>query len=197
MARRRVHIPLQVCLNGRKVGTLRREASGAIDFRYDGDWLGWPEAIPVSLSLPLREDRYIGEPVIAVFDNLLPDNDDIRRRLAERTKAAGRTPIASFPQSAATASGHCNSCQRARSQVEQGPCLGGRSARRRLPAFSPICTRAHLARARIGKSAFRWRARRRKPRCFTGKSAGTYRTVAQRQRISSSRKSASCRTAST
>ena len=89
MARRRVHLPLQVCLNGRKVGTLRREASGAVDFRYDKDWLGWAGAIPVSLSLPLREDRYIGAPVIAVFDNLLPDNDDIRRRLAERTRAAG------------------------------------------------------------------------------------------------------------
>jgi serine/threonine-protein kinase HipA len=68
---------------------LRREASGAVDFRYDEDWLGWADAIPVSLSLPLREDRYIGAPVIAVFDNLLPDNDDIRRRLAERTQAAG------------------------------------------------------------------------------------------------------------
>jgi serine/threonine-protein kinase HipA len=37
----------------------------------------------------LREDRYIGDPVVAVFDNLLPDNDDIRRRLAERSRADG------------------------------------------------------------------------------------------------------------
>jgi serine/threonine-protein kinase HipA len=39
--------------------------------------------------LPLREDRYVGDPVIAVFDNLLPDNDDIRRRVAARTGADG------------------------------------------------------------------------------------------------------------
>ncbi|MGY4350412.1 serine/threonine protein kinase HipA of HipAB toxin-antitoxin module [Bradyrhizobium sp. GM7.3] len=39
--------------------------------------------------MPLREDRYIGDPVIAVFDNLLPDNDDIRRRVAERAHAGG------------------------------------------------------------------------------------------------------------
>jgi serine/threonine-protein kinase HipA len=37
----------------------------------------------------LREDRYIGDPVIAVFDNLLPDNDAMRKNLAERVKAKG------------------------------------------------------------------------------------------------------------
>jgi serine/threonine-protein kinase HipA len=39
--------------------------------------------------LPLREDRYIGDPVIAVFDNLLPDSEPIRRRMAERVHADG------------------------------------------------------------------------------------------------------------
>lgn len=89
MARRKAHAPLQVFLNGRSVGVLRRETSGAIDFTYDRDWLAWDNAIPVSLSLPLREDRYIGAPVAAVFDNLLPDNEEVRRRLAERSHAAG------------------------------------------------------------------------------------------------------------
>ncbi len=89
MARRRRHIPLNVFLNSRLVGRLNREASGAIDFQYDPSWLGWEHALPVSLSLPLREDRYIGAPVIAVFDNLLPDSDAIRRRIAERVHAQG------------------------------------------------------------------------------------------------------------
>lgn len=87
--RKPTHEPLRAFLNGRLVGRLRRESSGAIDFQYDPAWLDWDNAIPVSLSLPLREDRYIGDPVVAVFDNLLPDNDDIRRKLAERTQAAG------------------------------------------------------------------------------------------------------------
>jgi serine/threonine-protein kinase HipA len=78
-----------VYLNGRLVGRLRRESSGAIDFTYDPTWLEWSNAFPVSLSLPLREDRYLGDPVIAVFENLLPDNDDIRRRLADRAHADG------------------------------------------------------------------------------------------------------------
>lgn len=89
MARRRTRTPLHVYLNSRLVGQIRKEASGAIDFHYDHSWLGWESAFPISLSLPLREDRYIGEPVIAVFDNLLPDNIDIRRKLAERSNADG------------------------------------------------------------------------------------------------------------
>lgn len=87
--RKKTRVPLSVFLNGRIVGQLRRQASGAIDFRYDESWLTWENTFPVSLSLPLREDRYIGAPVIAVFENLLPDNDDIRRRLAARTRAEG------------------------------------------------------------------------------------------------------------
>lgn len=87
--RRKTRIPLGVYLNGRLVGSLRREASGAIDFQYAPDWLGWENTFPISLSLPLREDRYIGAPVIAVFDNLLPDDEQIRQRLAARTHADG------------------------------------------------------------------------------------------------------------
>lgn len=85
----RARVPLDVYLNGRPVGQLRRESSGAIYFRYAPEWLNWEHAIAVSLSMPLREDRYIGAPVLAVFDNLLPDNDAIRRRLAERSNADG------------------------------------------------------------------------------------------------------------
>lgn len=89
MARRPAHVPLNVFINGRLVGILRREATGAIDFRYDAGWLSWEGTFPVSLSLPLREDRYIGAPVINVFDNLLPDSEAIRRRVAERVGAQG------------------------------------------------------------------------------------------------------------
>jgi serine/threonine-protein kinase HipA len=89
MGRRRAYVPLNVFLNGRLVGVLRRESTGAIDFTYGRDWLDWRSTFPVSLSLPLREDRYIGAPVINVFDNLLPDSDPIRKRIAERVGADG------------------------------------------------------------------------------------------------------------
>ena len=89
MARRPRHPPLRVLLNNRLVGLLRKAASGAVDFRYDPSWLGWEHALPVSLSLPLREDAYRGEPVTAVFDNLLPDSDMLRRRISQKVGAAG------------------------------------------------------------------------------------------------------------
>jgi serine/threonine-protein kinase HipA len=92
MAKKRARTPLSVFLNGRLVGQLRRESSGAIDFQYDESWLSWEHTFPVSLSLPLREDRYAGDSVVAVFDNLLPDNEDIRRRLAARNHADGIDP---------------------------------------------------------------------------------------------------------
>ena len=89
MARRRARAPLDVFLNARRVGRLRRLGGGAVDFRYDPGWLGWEHALPISNSLPLREDRYLGDPVIAVFDNLLPDPEPVRRRIAERIGAEG------------------------------------------------------------------------------------------------------------
>jgi serine/threonine-protein kinase HipA len=89
MARRRTHAPLRVLLNNRLVGQLRKASSGAIAFQYDPQWLEWEHALPVSLSLPLREDGYRGEVVAAVFENLLPDSDVLKRRVVERVGAAG------------------------------------------------------------------------------------------------------------
>jgi serine/threonine-protein kinase HipA len=93
MARTRTHPPLNVYQNNRLVGRLLKEPSGAVSFTYDESWLDWPNAWPVSLSLPMRPTPYKGEPVIAVFDNLLPDSDAIRRRVAERVGAAGVDPF--------------------------------------------------------------------------------------------------------
>jgi serine/threonine-protein kinase HipA len=89
MARRRTHAPLRVYQNNQLVGHLLKEPSGAIQFRYDEAWLNQESACPVSLSLPLREDAYKGQTVSAVFENLLPDSDAVRRRVAEKLGANG------------------------------------------------------------------------------------------------------------
>ena len=89
MARHKAHAPLQVMINGRQVGALAKAASGAVTFQYGDDWLAWEHAFPVSLSLPLRSNAYRGVEVTAVFDNLLPDRDSVRRRVAERMGAQG------------------------------------------------------------------------------------------------------------
>lgn len=89
MPRRARYERLNVFLNSRLVGQLRRETSGAITFRYDRSWLDWQSTMPVSLSLPLREQAYVGAPVLAVFENLLPDNESLRRQIAARARAEG------------------------------------------------------------------------------------------------------------
>ena len=89
MTRRKTHAPLNVLLNNRLVGRLEKETSGAIRFQYDKTWLGRDNNLAVSHSLPLRPAAYRGAPVVAVFENLLPDNERVRQRLAERTGADG------------------------------------------------------------------------------------------------------------
>lgn len=89
MARRRTHAPLDVYVNNRLAGHLLKEAGGAISYRYSEEWHDWENKFPISLSLPLTGSTYRGAIVDAVFANLLPDNPDIRRKVAERTGAAG------------------------------------------------------------------------------------------------------------
>lgn len=89
MPRRPKHAPLSVLLNNRLVGHLDKASTGAISFDYHQSWLDWENAIPVSLSMPLREGAYRGEQVTAVFENLLPDSLPLRRRVAEKVGAAG------------------------------------------------------------------------------------------------------------
>lgn len=78
---------MQVLLNGRLVGALRLAGSGAISFTYYPEWLSWEHAMPISQSLPLREEAHQGGPVIAYLENLLPDNQAIRERVAVRVRA--------------------------------------------------------------------------------------------------------------
>src|SRR5688572_32489845 len=89
MPRRRQHPPLRVLLNDHLVGHLSKDPSGAIYFSYHESWLAWEGANPVSLSLPLQENAFKGQRVVAVFENLLPDSDTLRRRVAERVGAKG------------------------------------------------------------------------------------------------------------
>lgn len=89
MSARKQAAPLHLYMNGRLVGAVEMSRSGAISFAYDDNWLAWENAIPVSLSLPLDERIYKGQTVIAFLENLLPDNQLIRDRVAARVGASG------------------------------------------------------------------------------------------------------------
>lgn len=77
-------------MNGLHVGRWERTRSGTDQLLYDPAWMTAPEGRPLSLSLPftqggvpLRSPR-----VAAYFENLIPDNERILRRLRDRYHAA-------------------------------------------------------------------------------------------------------------
>ncbi|WP_299379605.1 type II toxin-antitoxin system HipA family toxin [uncultured Kiloniella sp.] len=80
---------LSILLNGRNVGDIVMARSGAITFKYAPEWLSLSGTFPISLSLPLNERGYQGAPVIAYLENLLPDNQAIRERVASKVNASG------------------------------------------------------------------------------------------------------------
>lgn len=62
-------------------------------FTYHQDWLNQAGARPISLSLPLVEQTYAGDVVYNFFDNLLPDNQQIRARIQARFQIATSQPF--------------------------------------------------------------------------------------------------------
>ena len=72
-------------MNGEFVGEWSTSRHGTALFRYADSWVQSPRARPLSLSLPITSDLVVrGELVDNYFDNLLPDNPAIRRRIRER-----------------------------------------------------------------------------------------------------------------
>ncbi|MGD1277467.1 MAG: HipA N-terminal domain-containing protein [Tepidisphaeraceae bacterium] len=62
-----------VSLAGRRVGTIEEVAGGGTRFKYDSQWLKTPGAIPISVTLPLREEPYDSAGLHPFFANLLPE----------------------------------------------------------------------------------------------------------------------------
>ena len=85
MPRPAKRIALDLWMNGGRVGVWRVTAKGEHELHYDPAWLDSPKGRPISLSMPLRPaEPYRGQRVRNFFENLLPDNVSIRRRLAQR-----------------------------------------------------------------------------------------------------------------
>ncbi len=60
---------------GDPIGKLSRLSSGAVEFAYAHDHLRDPDAIPLSLALPLTDEPYRDVQARAFFDNLLQERD--------------------------------------------------------------------------------------------------------------------------
>ncbi|RRD67729.1 type II toxin-antitoxin system HipA family toxin [Comamonadaceae bacterium OH2310_COT-174] len=95
MGRRSHSRSLSIWANGVRVGRWTIPARGEMELQYDPGWIGADIGRPLSLSLPfnLQNLPLKGRKVANYFDNLLPDSDAIRRRVAERFRTESTEPF--------------------------------------------------------------------------------------------------------
>ncbi|WP_459712685.1 type II toxin-antitoxin system HipA family toxin [Paraburkholderia sp. 2C] len=86
---------LDIWMNGLPVGYWE-VSRGAERLAYRDDWVADEQGRPLSLSLPFTPGNqpYQGPEVEAFFDNLLPDSEAIRRRIAVRYRARDTSSFA-------------------------------------------------------------------------------------------------------
>jgi serine/threonine-protein kinase HipA len=77
---------LDIWMNGELVGHWSVTHAGEHLFAYHTAWKESAFARPISISMPLRppDAPYRGPAVVAFFDNLIPDSNEIRRRFQSR-----------------------------------------------------------------------------------------------------------------
>ncbi|MBC7533757.1 MAG: HipA domain-containing protein [Oligoflexus sp.] len=69
----------QVSVDGKTVGYLEKIASDEYRFAYDKTYLASPDAIPLSLSLPIQNMPVVTEELPPFFDNLLMEGRALRQ----------------------------------------------------------------------------------------------------------------------
>jgi serine/threonine-protein kinase HipA len=86
--KRKANDTLALYMNGERVGTWRLTA-GNEELEYTESWLQSPRGRPISLRFPFvpGKARYSGAEVHNYFENLLPDTQSVRSRLAQRFNA--------------------------------------------------------------------------------------------------------------
>jgi serine/threonine-protein kinase HipA len=61
-----------VLMSGQPVGIIE-EIGETTKFTYSAEWLRCADAVPISLTLPLRPEPYVSQGLHPFFENLLPE----------------------------------------------------------------------------------------------------------------------------
>ena len=85
---------LVAVLNAREIGRVLRDSRGRLTFIYADDWRETRGAYPLSLSMPLAAAEHGHRPIEAFLWNLLPDNEAVLTRWAQRFHVSARNPFA-------------------------------------------------------------------------------------------------------
>jgi len=86
---------LNIWMNGQLAGTWHAYKNKPQEFQYADSWLDSPHGRVLSLSMPFQPGNraYKGDLVEHFFDNLLPDNMAIRRRIQQNYAARTTSPF--------------------------------------------------------------------------------------------------------
>ena len=76
---------LDVYFQEQKIGRLWLDERRRFVFQYDAAWIGHPQAVPLSLRLPLKTEPYPDDLARPFFSNLLPEAE-IKRVIAQRLR---------------------------------------------------------------------------------------------------------------
>ncbi len=81
---------LAAVMDGAAIGTVARERSGRLRFEYADAWRRHPDALPLSLSMPLVRATHPHAVVDAFLWGLLPDNEQTLARWASHFHVSAR-----------------------------------------------------------------------------------------------------------
>src|SRR5215475_11756765 len=84
---------LDVYLYDDFVGRLVQDDDGDMSFQYAGSWLEAPSAIPLSQSLPLRQERFRRKECRGFFGGILPEQSK-RETIARNLGISARNDYA-------------------------------------------------------------------------------------------------------
>src|SRR5688572_7668394 len=83
---------LAVWMNGQRVGTWTQRRSDISEFEYAKSWVESEFFRVISLSIPVTATLKVrGSEVTDYFDNLLPENPEVRKRISARFSIRGET----------------------------------------------------------------------------------------------------------
>lgn len=77
-------------LDGKEVGRVNNDARGRLTFVYDSNWREARGSYPISLSMPLAAEEHGPAAVQAFLWGLLPDNERVLDRWAEKFQVSAR-----------------------------------------------------------------------------------------------------------
>ncbi len=85
---------LRVLIDDREIGTIHQLAGGKLRFTYDTAWLDDPNAVPLSLSMPLAAPEHGEDAILRFLWGLLPEAEQTLQRIGQRFDVSPRSAFA-------------------------------------------------------------------------------------------------------